>query len=290
MSHSNINYNLYKIFIAVYECKNISRAAKELFIGQPNVSRSVKELERQLGVKLFYSNSRGVVPTNEGKELYNWISPALAWINYGERNLNEFNEGSVGVIKVVCATSFAGHILARYINKFNEKFPLVKFDIAYKNIEQATEMLVKCYVDLVFSFSPLDLEKNFEVIPLIQLRRTYFASENFKEKHGLEKKITRDQFRKLPLIAYRTMEKVENPIAIVETQEMCFQLVANNIGAGFCTEKFLDYIHQNDRIFRFEVENAELPNVVLNCIFLKGFVSRAVKAFIDELASFALSE
>lgn len=290
MSYSNINYNLYKIFVAVYECKNISRAAKELFIGQPNVSRSVKELERQLGVKLFYSNSRGVEPTNEGKELYNWISPALAWINYGERNLNEFNEGSVGLIKVVCATSFAGHILAKYINMFNKKFPLVKFDIAYRNIEQAAELLSKCSVDLVFSFSRLDLEKNFEIMPLIQLRRTYFASESFKEKYGLEKKITKDKLSKLPLIAYRTLEKVENPIAIVETQEMCFQLVSNNIGAGFCTEKFLDYIHQNDKVFRFEVENAELPNVILNCIFLKGFVSRAVKAFIDELVASALGE
>mgnify|MGYP003297417224 CR=1 FL=1 len=47
MQFSNINYNLYKSFLVVYETKNISRAADILYISQPAVSHNIKELEKQ---------------------------------------------------------------------------------------------------------------------------------------------------------------------------------------------------------------------------------------------------
>ncbi len=46
MQFSNINYNLYKSFLVVYETKNISRAADLLYISQPAVSHNIKELEK----------------------------------------------------------------------------------------------------------------------------------------------------------------------------------------------------------------------------------------------------
>ena len=48
MQFSNINYNLYKSFLVVYETQNISRAADFLYISQPAVSHNIKELEKQL--------------------------------------------------------------------------------------------------------------------------------------------------------------------------------------------------------------------------------------------------
>ena len=65
----NIDLNLYKVFIKVYELKNISKASEALFVSQPSISHSIKELENQLNIKLFYRNSKGVEPTPEAKKL-----------------------------------------------------------------------------------------------------------------------------------------------------------------------------------------------------------------------------
>jgi DNA-binding transcriptional LysR family regulator len=77
MQFSNINYNLYKSFLVVYETKNISRAAEILYISQPAVSHNIKELEKQLNIQLFYKKSNGMSATSEAEILYKYISSAF---------------------------------------------------------------------------------------------------------------------------------------------------------------------------------------------------------------------
>ena len=75
----NTDYNLYKIFLYLYEEKSISKTANKLYVSQPAISYSLKELEKQLGYTLFYRNSKGIEPTMEAKELYNYISTASCY-------------------------------------------------------------------------------------------------------------------------------------------------------------------------------------------------------------------
>lgn len=60
-----------KTFIAVYETKNFSAAAKQLYISQPTVSLQIKKLEQHFSIKLFYRNGKqSVIPTKEADFLY----------------------------------------------------------------------------------------------------------------------------------------------------------------------------------------------------------------------------
>jgi len=65
-------------FVSVYEVKTVSGAAKACFISQPSLSNAIKHLEQELEVKLFDRFSRGVAPTNEGKQLYPLAKRLLA--------------------------------------------------------------------------------------------------------------------------------------------------------------------------------------------------------------------
>ncbi len=67
------NLSSYRIFYAVANTENISRAAKELYISQPAISKSIQKLEENLGVKLFERSSRGVTLTPEGELLYTHV-------------------------------------------------------------------------------------------------------------------------------------------------------------------------------------------------------------------------
>ena len=78
------NLSLYYIFYVAGKTGNISRAAKELFISQPAVSRAVQKLEDSLGTTLFKRNSRGVILTPEGKLLFEKLKDAFALVAEGE--------------------------------------------------------------------------------------------------------------------------------------------------------------------------------------------------------------
>lgn len=67
------NLNLYKFFCAVAEEKNISKASEKLFVSQPAVSFSIRELEKELNQQLFVRKSKGVELTAFGKILYSQI-------------------------------------------------------------------------------------------------------------------------------------------------------------------------------------------------------------------------
>ena len=64
------NFNLYHIFYTVAKCKNISGAARELFISQPAISKAIARLEQNLGATLFLRSSRGVKLTEAGQIPY----------------------------------------------------------------------------------------------------------------------------------------------------------------------------------------------------------------------------
>ena len=80
----NQNLSSYWIFYTVANAGNISKAAKELYISQPAISKSIQKLEDGLECKLFSRSSRGVVLTDEGRLLYDHVSEAFEALNEGE--------------------------------------------------------------------------------------------------------------------------------------------------------------------------------------------------------------
>ena len=81
------NLNLYYIFYAVAKAKNISGAAKELYISQPAISKAISKLEQNLDTTLFIRNSRGVCLTPEGEMLYEQVHTAFNCIKTGEEKI-----------------------------------------------------------------------------------------------------------------------------------------------------------------------------------------------------------
>ena len=73
----NINFELYRIFYTVAVCGNITKASKELMISQPAVTKQLKTLENQLGGELFLRTKKGVILTDNGREIFNYVKHAI---------------------------------------------------------------------------------------------------------------------------------------------------------------------------------------------------------------------
>ena len=86
---SFINYELYRIFYVVAKSGSITKAAQELFISQPAVSQSIKQLETQIGGRLFVRTSKGMELTYEGKIIFEYIEQANVLIGIAEKKFSQ---------------------------------------------------------------------------------------------------------------------------------------------------------------------------------------------------------
>ena len=100
MKKSNVNVNLYKTFLEVYELRNLSQTAKKLYISQSAVSQNIKSLENQLGVTLFKKSTKSVIPTNDAVLIYEDVKNAFNILFSCEDKIN-INKGQhVGTINI----------------------------------------------------------------------------------------------------------------------------------------------------------------------------------------------
>ena len=111
----------YRIFYEVARCGNISRAAKELYISQPAISKAISKLEENLNTKLFIRNSRGVQLTKEGTILFQHINSAFESIHRGERELKRIHDFHIGHLKIGVSNTLCKYVLLPYLKAFVEK-------------------------------------------------------------------------------------------------------------------------------------------------------------------------
>ena len=99
------NLSLYYIFHIVAEKRNISQAAKELYISQPAISKSISKLETNLNTILFKRNSRGVTLTAEGELLYGYTKKAFQALNTGEKTLARRQALGISQLRIGVSTT-----------------------------------------------------------------------------------------------------------------------------------------------------------------------------------------
>ena len=112
----NQNLSSYWIFYTVANAGNISKAAKELYISQPAISKSIQKLEESLNCKLFSRSSRGVILTSEGALLYSHVKEAFEAIGSGEEKLKRSIELGVGHLKIGVSTTLCKYLLFLFVN------------------------------------------------------------------------------------------------------------------------------------------------------------------------------
>ncbi|TRZ39669.1 LysR family transcriptional regulator [Niallia circulans] len=110
-----------KIFKHVAELQSVSKAAEKLGYVQPNVSQRIKNLENELGVRLFMRNNRGVTLTEEGKKLLDYTNEILQLIDEAKTavNPNKWREPlKIGASQTISAVKIP-HLLSSFLKEYN---------------------------------------------------------------------------------------------------------------------------------------------------------------------------
>ena len=159
------NLNHYKIFYEVARCGNISKAAENLYISQPAVSKSISNLESALSTTLFIRNKRGVKLTDEGRTLFDSLGIAFESIERAEKKLKRMEELGIGQIKIGASTSLCKHVLLPYLQDYIEVNPHVKISIDCKPTFETLKQLKDDKVDIGL-ICETDLDKGYNFMPI----------------------------------------------------------------------------------------------------------------------------
>ena len=168
----------YHIFNAVAEAGNISKAAKNLYISQPAISRAVSKLEQNLSVKLFIRGSRGVHLTEEGKLLYEHTRSAFDALKKGEENLRRINALGIGQLRIGVSTTLCKYILMPYLQQFIEKYPHIQVTIQCHSTYETLALLEDGKIDIGLVGEPNSTHA-LEFLPVTEIEDIFVATEAY---------------------------------------------------------------------------------------------------------------
>lgn len=155
-----------RYFLEIAREGNMTRDSKYLHVSQPALSKQMKELETELGKKLFRRGSSSVRLTNEGMLLRKRAEDILEMVDKTTDEFHSLDDISGGEVKIGCAESYQIKYLARSIQKLKKKYPLLRYHLSSGNTEQVTERLDKGLFDFALIVEPPDLSKyNYLEVP-----------------------------------------------------------------------------------------------------------------------------
>ena len=288
----NMDYNLYKIFLYLYEEKSISKTASKLYVSQPAISYSLKELENSLGYTLFTRNSKGIEPTLEAKELYNYIRTAFNILNDAEEHVKNLKDLNVGNIKIGVPSHIGVLSLTNYIDKFSKNYPNIKFSIISKTMSEMIEMLETRKLDMIIGILPINSEKKLTKVNIKEMSNCFAYNKKVLKNISIKKE---SDILKYPIILpsintvsrsklddYMESKNIRlNPYIEVSTTEVGIDMIRKGMGIGyFMIDSIESQLNKDDyEIIVFD----NLPVTNISLVYIDEYTSIAAKKFIESI-------
>ncbi len=269
----NVNFEYYKIFYYVAKYGSISKAADVLMYNQPNITRSVKKLESELGCTLFVRSNRGVTLTPEGEKLFAHVSSAVSHITSAEDELASQKSLEHGTV-TIGATEVALHcFLLPVLRKFKQKYPGIRIQVSNHSTPQAVAALKAGAVDIAVVTSPVGKTGSLTVKELAEFVEVAIGGEAYRELS--ERPITLAELSEYSLIGLGKNTKTYEfyadlfsyygvdymPDIEAATADQILPFVKNDLGIGFVPIEFLKNTSDDD-LYRIIITDAQIKRKV----------------------------
>ena len=245
------NFNLYYIFYTVAKCGNLSAAAKQLFISQPAVSKSIAKLEENLNVQLLERSSRGVTLTYEGDLLYQHLGPAFASIQTAQNKLESLKNEAPGSISIGVSSTLCKYILLPKLKEYNEKYHQTKVNIICQPTAQTIQDIHDGSIDIGIIGQPentegLILQSIFEMHDIFVTAPSYMDRMNISDQDTSFHDLTlllldRGNYTRRYVDKYIDTSDFGNINVIeVNTMDLLIEMAKSGLGVGCVIREFVD--------------------------------------------------
>lgn len=286
---------LFQVFYAVAKTNNISKASELLYISQPAVSYHIKVLEKNLGTKLFYRTTQGVLLTPAGEALFPYVEAGYKSFLLSEDILEDLNCLNGGKLTIGAPGHICMFLLTEVVRDFNKEFPNIKIDLQNKSTLGLINLANSCSVDLFVDSMPVVTNsKNIELEHLTNEEFCFICHKDYKEKYDVSNDINKinDYDLILPEQDSNNRNLIDNyfmnyniilkPKFQITTTEVATWFVKNKLGIGcFFKKAVKDLLNSNEyEEIKFE---SPLPKVELVVGYNKNGMTTIAKKFLEFL-------
>ena len=270
-----VSYDAYRVFYTVARLGSFTKAAEALLGSQPNLTRTVRNLESALGCTLFVRSNRGVSLTPEGEKLFARVSIACEQIQAGEAELASDRSLQSGVVSIGASETALHGFLLPVLGAFHRAYPGIRLRISNHSTPQALAALRSGLVDVAVVTSPAEDTDGLHIEPLRQFEEVPVCGPSLM--HLCAQTLTLADLSAYPFIslgretasyafAYRLFTEsgaVFSPDIEVATSDQILPLVRQDLGVAFLPEAFAAPALEAKAIGRLRLAEAIPPRRLL---------------------------
>ena len=257
-----------KVFQSVALNLSFTKASNELFITQPAISKHIKELESEYGVKLFNRIGNKITLTPAGDILLAYTERITSLHNEIKFELSQLNGNPEGTLRIGASSTISQYVIPAALAKFNKRFPEIKLSLINGNTEAIEKRLLKNEIDIgIVEGKPSNADiryssfLNDELLVFTSAQNTIFPNP-----------VSNDEFLKLPLVLRErgsgTLEIIEKNLLQSEVSPKQLNVLLF-LGSTEAIKSFIKTGNGVGIVSRFAIEQ-ELSNNIFRLINTSG--------------------
>lgn len=227
----------WEILYKLYETPNMTKVADMLYISQPSLTKRVKNMEKEFGVKIINRTSKGVKFTSEGEYLAKKAKEYMEFIKNVKEGLNSYKTELEGTIKVGSPYTYSKFELTDVLFEYSKVNKNVKFEIINDQSNNLFKMVLKNHIELGFICGDFDGDVNKI---LVKQNKAYIVSkgpinlEKLPQMQRIDYK-TNDKSKEILDRWWRKTYGENPPIGMFAGYvEFAWQLVDKGLGYACC--------------------------------------------------------
>ena len=197
-----MNLEQIEYIIEVTKAGSLSKAANHLDITIPAISQSISNLEAELGIKLFHRSHLGASPTAEGQNIIDIANSVLSQIQLLKKAAMEYSNPQTNELRIASSPGLTSLIVDTLVN-IKEDYPQLKLSITEKTISEIEADLQSNHIDVAIMILREELMQKRNLLKGLLLEGNLLLVVGKRSSYALEKSITIEELRQLPLVLYK---------------------------------------------------------------------------------------
>lgn len=290
-----MNFNQLRVFQSAARVLNFTRAAEELHLTQPGISKHLKDLEEYYGTRLFERLGKKVVLTQAGEALYEATTSAFSLLDAAKARIDDLNNLTTGELAIGACNTIGTYILPDRLVQFRQRYPAIEIKAETNYSRQIVEKVLSNTLELGlvghYHPDPRLLVRTFMTEPVVLVVSSHHPWAERKSAVRLSElaqqtvllasrgsgtwRIVEDLLKTKKVQLGRTSE--------LGTSEGVKRAVAANMGVALLSRHVLGHELSDGRIKTVKISGGE-PSRDLYLIQHKDrYLSRAARAFMELL-------
>ena len=286
---------------------NISSAAENLYTSQPGISKQIRQLEDELGLKIFERKGKHLSEiTTAGSKIIELASSILETVENIKNVSKDFNNANSGTLSIATTHTQARYILPAVVKKFTSQFPNVSLRIHQGTPTQISELVSNRLVDFGIATEDLSVFGSLVRLPCFKWTPLVVVPTDH-ELMKLERQLTLTDVIKYPIITYllgfnartkmdiafQSMGLKPNIVLDAVDTDVIKTYVRLGFGIGIIASPAYDKEEDSDLVALLGdglYEGATTEVIIKPGAFLRGYMYAFLKLLAPHLTSTLISE